>query len=120
MQSNAESVDAYIAEASPERQPYLAAIRQLCREVLAGTSEAMAYGMAAYLRDGVAEVAFANQKQYISLYITKQGVVQANLPLLAGLNVGKGCIRYTSVKKIDLGVIRKLLEDTQASSEAPC
>ena len=39
---------------------------------------------------------------------------------MTGLNVGKGCIRYPSPKKVDLGLIRSMLEATAASSSKVC
>lgn len=50
----------------------------------------MAYGMPGYRRDSVIEVGFASQKQYISLYMLKQSVLDAHRAELAGLSVGKG------------------------------
>ena len=66
------------------------------------------------------EVGFANQKNYISLYILKEDVVEQNRPALKGLSVGKGCIRYPNPKKMDWDVIRKLLLDTVRSTGKPC
>jgi len=36
----------------------------------------MDYGIPVYKRDGVMEVSFASQKQYIALYVLKQDVVE--------------------------------------------
>ena len=120
MQSKAKDVTTYIQEAPPERQAYLTQLRELCLEVLTGYEEVMGYGMPGYKKDGIPEVGFASQKNYISLYLLKVDVMQANRALLNGLNVGKSCIRYSNPKKMDLGVIRKLLEDTVKSKDTPC
>lgn len=119
MQSKAKDVETYIQEAPAERREHLSRLRALCLEVLDGCEEVMEYGMPVYKRDGVGEVAFANQKQYISLYI-KADVVNENRPLLSGLSVGKVCIRYASLKKMDFDVVRKLLEDTVRSTGEVC
>ncbi|MFG1706530.1 hypothetical protein ACFLIM_25380 [Nonomuraea sp. M3C6] len=42
-----------------ERRDALARLREMCRAELQGFGEVMAYGMPAYERDGVAEIAFA-------------------------------------------------------------
>jgi len=120
MQSKAKDVTTYIQEASAERQPYLAQLRELCLEVLTGYEEGMNYGMPGYKKNGVIEVGFANPKNYISLYILKEDVVQANRELLKGLNVGTGCIRFSNLKKMDLGLIRKMLVNTVKSNSIPC
>jgi len=120
MQSSAKDVTTYIQEAPAERQEYLAQLRELCLEILTGYEEVMEYGMPGYKKNGTGEVGFASQKNYISLYILKEDVVQANRELLKGLSVGKGCIRYSNLKKMDKGVIRKLLVDTVNSNSIPC
>ena len=120
MQSNAKDVSTYILEAPAERQEHLAKLRELCLEVLTGYEEVMDYGMPGYKKNGAGEVGFASQKNYISVYILKEDVVQANLGLLKGLNVGKACIRYSNLKKMDMDVIRKLLVDTVNSNSIPC
>jgi uncharacterized protein YdhG (YjbR/CyaY superfamily) len=120
MQSKAKDVTTYVQEAPAERQPYLAKLRELCLEVLTGYEEVMEYGMPGYKKNGVGEVGFASQKNYISLYLLKADVIQANRALLKGLSVGKGCIRYSNPKKMDLEVVRKLLMDSVQSTDAPC
>jgi len=120
MQSNAPDVASYLEEAPADRRECLDAIRNACREVLGDYNEGMDYGMPSYRRDGEVEVAFASQKNYISLYILKQDVLAAHRDRLTGLNVGKGCIRYPSPKKVDLALVRSMLEATAASSSNIC
>ena len=121
MQSEAPDVTAYLEEVPPQRVESLKQLRALCRETLPNYEETMEYGMPSYRRaGGEIEVAFASQKNYISLYILKQEVVEANRETLAGLNVGKGCIRYSSPKKMNFEVIRKMLEETVTSSDTAC
>jgi uncharacterized protein YdhG (YjbR/CyaY superfamily) len=78
MQSTASTVDAYLDEVPGERVAALAELRRMCREHLPGFAEEMRYGMAAYSRDGVVEVAFASQKQNIALYILRKDVLDAH------------------------------------------
>ena len=75
--------------------------------------------MPGYKKDGVVEVSFASQKNYISLYILKQAVIEANRADLQGLSVGKGCIRYTKPAKMDFATIEKLLRGTAAATSEP-
>ncbi|HEU4322330.1 MAG TPA: DUF1801 domain-containing protein [Roseiflexaceae bacterium] len=120
MQSDAPDVDTYLQQIPEQRRAALVALRELCREILAGYEERMQYGMPVYLRNGVGEVGFASQKHYISLYIAKAGVLDDHPAALAGLSVGKGCIRYRRPEQLDFGIIRLLLEATRDSSEQPC
>jgi len=51
-------------------------LRRVCQQALKNYDETMDYGMPVYKRDGVMEVSFASQKQYIALYVLKQDVVE--------------------------------------------
>ena len=113
MQSKAETVDAYIAEASPERAPHLTRVRDAARRVLTAHTEAMAYGMPTYSRGGAPEFAFANQKQYLALYVMKTGVHAKNAEALAGIDCGKGCIRFRKPEQLDEALLERLLTDTR-------
>ena len=120
MQSRAVDVDAYLDEVPPDRRELLTSLRELCLQVLDGYEESMAYGMLSYTRDGEVELAFASQKKYVSLYVLKQDVLEAHRDRLADLNVGKGCIRYAPPAKVDLHVVRSMLEATAASAGPVC
>ena len=67
-----------------------------------------------------AEFAFANQKQYIALYVMKTGVHAKNAKALSRLDCGKGCIRFRRPEAIDWRLVEKLLIDTRASDQEPC
>jgi uncharacterized protein YdhG (YjbR/CyaY superfamily) len=120
MQSKALSVDEYLEQAPVERRAALARLRKLCRDTLQGYEEVMEYGMPGYKKNGISEVGFASQKNYISLYILKQDALAASLPLLTGLSVGKGCIRYPKPENIDFAVVEKLLVATLQSTGPIC
>ena len=120
MQSEAATVADYVEEAPEERRAVLNRLRSLCQEILIGYEESMRYKLPCYSKDDAAEVGFASQKNYIALYILKEDVVNANRELLAGLNVGKGCIRYSKPQKMDFDVIEKLLRETYLSTSKPC
>jgi uncharacterized protein YdhG (YjbR/CyaY superfamily) len=87
-------------------------IRNLCREELDGFVESLAYGMPSCLRNGEPEVAFANQKQHISLYIFRTDVFESHRAQLSHLSLGKGPIRYRSPTQVDLDVVGSMLRDT--------
>ena len=109
--TGAASVDEYISQAPKERRDALNQLRRLCREELPGFAEAMRHGMPAYLRRDVAEVSFASQKHYISLYVP-QAVLRANAKRLDGLSVGKSCVRFRRIEQVDSGTVRALLGAT--------
>lgn len=122
MQSQAKDVDAYLAEVPAERRAALTRLRELCRRTLIGYTEGMHYGMPGYTAPGAeeGEVGFASQKQYIALYILKQPALEAHRAELAGLSVGKGCIRYRRPEQIDFKVVKKLLTTSRKLKAPVC
>lgn len=120
MQSDATTVADYLAAVPDDRRAALERLRQLCRDTLHGYDEGMDYGMPGYARNGTVEVGFASQKRYISLYILKQDVLDRHRDALRGLNVGKGCVRYTRPDKMDFELIERLLVGTRESDAPIC
>lgn len=120
MKSTASSVRTYIEQQPHEWRSTLARLRTLCRRELRGYAEGMAYGMPSYGRSGQTEVAFAKQAHYLSVYILKQPVLDRQRPLLAGLRLGKGCIRYSRPEQIDWDVVTSLLAATRQSAAEIC
>ncbi|CAN5310728.1 DUF1801 domain-containing protein [soil metagenome] len=120
MQSKAKTVSAYLKELPENRKAALNRLQEICRDILVGYEEDMDYGMPCYKRKGVVEIAFASQKNYVSLYILKQDIVKNNQQLLQGLKVGKSCIRYPQPDQINFQVVQKLLSDTINSKEKSC
>ena len=122
MQSSAKTVPAYLKEVPANRREALLKLRQLCRATLTGFKESMDYGGPCYSRDGVVEVGFASQKNFIALYILRTDVMNAHRYLLniPGVTLGKGCIRYSKPEKIDFKVVERLLKATVESTGGVC
>ncbi|NUV98785.1 iron chaperone [Streptomyces sp. CAI 127] len=122
VQSSAQDVDQYLAEAPEARREALTRLRALCRQELTGFREVMAYGMPAYEREGpgTGEIAFADQKRYISFYLLRTDVRDAFADRLASHDMGKGCLRFRRPEKIDFELVRDLLRATAATPGTPC
>ena len=120
MKRDVPDVGAYIAESPDERRAALSRIRELCGQLLGGYEESIEYGMPVYKRNGVAEIAFASQKQYIALYVMKKDVVDEHRDALAGCSVGKGCIRFKRPDEIRFDVVESLLRRTFQSGGRVC
>jgi uncharacterized protein YdhG (YjbR/CyaY superfamily) len=120
MQSGAIDVDSYLTQMPEGRRAVLTEIRDACRRLLAGFAESMSYGMPTYSRDGTAEIAWASQKRYISLYVMRADVLNAHRGQLSGLDVGKGCIRYRSPAAVDFTVVQSMLTAVAASRGPVC
>jgi uncharacterized protein YdhG (YjbR/CyaY superfamily) len=120
VKSSAADVDEYLDEYDGEWREALIQLRSTCKTLLAGYDEVMAHGMPTYGRSGRIEVSFAKQAQYLSVYILKEAILDLHRAELAGLSVGKGCIRYRRVDQIDWNLIAQLLVDTTRIEGQPC
>lgn len=120
MHSTAPDVLTYLQHVPVDRVACLTELRQLCLNTLIEYEEEMDYGMPCYKKHGRVKVAFASQKRYIVLYISKQAAVDAYRGELGGLSVGKGCIRYPKPETVDSAVTTKLLKATRDSPEHTC
>jgi len=103
-----------------DRRAALTELREACLQLLPGFTESMRYRMPGYERDGELELGFANQKQYISLYVLRTDVMAAHRDRLDGLNVGKGCIRYRRPDQMDMDVVRSILRMTASTTGPIC
>ncbi|MDX2396290.1 DUF1801 domain-containing protein [Streptomyces sp. DK15] len=117
-----DPVAAYLAAVPDARRPALTRLRELCRTELTGFDEVIAYGMPVYVRPGGSEgeVAWANQKQYVSVYLLRTDVRDAFAERLAGHDMGKSCLRFRHPDRIDFDLLRDLLRATAATPGDVC
>ncbi len=120
MKSEAKTVGEYLLEIPEKRIQALNKLRELCLKHLPDYEESMVYKMPSYKRDGQVEVAFASQKQHISIYFLKHEVMLNNKEQLKGLNHGKACIRFSNPDKIDFQLLTELLKQTTESDSPIC
>ncbi|MGW7331453.1 DUF1801 domain-containing protein [Streptomyces sp. NPDC054840] len=107
-------VAGYLAAVPDVRREALVRLRELCLEELTGFEEHIAYGMPVYVRAGETdgEIAWANQKQYISFYLLRTDVRDAFADRLAAHDMGKACLRFRHPAKVDFDLLRDLLRAT--------
>lgn len=82
------------------RRAKLQSIRDIIKQQAPQLHEQMHYKMLAY---GVGDTYVFHlnaQRGYVSLYVGDASKIDPSGELLRGLNVGKGCIRFTKSKKI--------------------
>ncbi|QRN82137.1 DUF1801 domain-containing protein [Chloroflexota bacterium] len=121
MNSQAKTIEAYLQDIPSDRREVLAQLDQLCRQVLHGYQPSMDYGMPCYRKPGgEIEVAFASQKNYISIYILKNEILDQYRDELSHLSLGKGCIRYRKPEQMDFSLVEKILIDTLQSTAGAC
>jgi uncharacterized protein YdhG (YjbR/CyaY superfamily) len=118
------AVDGYLEQVTGSRREITIRLRKLCLAHLDGFTEGMKYGMPGYWRgpaaEGEGEIGFAAQKQYLSFYVVRTDVMAAHRDRLAGLSLGKGCVRYRRPEQVDWDVVRSILGQTAATSGPIC
>ncbi|MGP3687727.1 DUF1801 domain-containing protein [Streptomyces sp. IBSNAI002] len=109
---------AYLAAVPDARREACTLLRELCLTELAGFEEVIAYGMPAYVRPGAeaAEIAWANQKQYISFYLLRTDIRDAFADRLAPHDMGKACLRFRNPANVDFPLLRDLLQATASAA----
>jgi uncharacterized protein YdhG (YjbR/CyaY superfamily) len=113
VQSKAQTVDAYLAEAAPARRAYLQLVREVARRVLADHEERMHWGMPVYMRQQKIRFGFAEQKEFVSLYFMDPRVLDENREAIAGMIRGKSCLRFRRLERMDARLLERLLQDAR-------
>ncbi len=102
MQYSATTPSDYIAQLDEDwRRPTLLAIRAIIQTHAPELTEDIHHKMLGYA-DGDTHVFHLNaQKGYVSLYVGNAAKIDPTGEMLAGLNVGKGCIRFSKTKTVE-------------------
>ena len=111
--------DALVVQAAPGLD------RQL---VPMGAGRMLGYGMFAYrpvsAKDAVMWplIALANQKRYLSLYVSVvrngQYLVEARADRLGKVTCGRSCVRFTDLDRVDVGGLAALVREAAELSAA--
>jgi len=133
VQSNAESVDEYLKELSPERQKAISTVRKLILDNLPkGYVETMLYGMISYViplkrypktynKKPLTLVSLASQKHYMALYLMNvygDGEEEFKKNYIATgkkLDMGKSCVRFKSLDDLPIELIGKTVARTSVN-----
>ncbi|MEM9333171.1 MAG: DUF1801 domain-containing protein [Pseudomonadota bacterium] len=91
------------------RRETLEEIRAIIKDKAPQLEESIHYKMLGYGMDGKQVFHLNAQRGYVSLYVGNASKVDPSGDLLKGLNVGKGCIRFTKTKKVGNTEIDKFI-----------
>lgn len=132
VQSKAQTVEEYLKELPEDRRSVITTVRDvILKNIPKGYRESMNWGMISYevpLKDypdtyngqPLAYMALAAQKNYNALYLTCVYDNEENKKMLMDAykekgikpNMGKSCIRFTSLDKLPLEVIGEIIAHT--------
>ncbi|HSR33231.1 MAG TPA: DUF1801 domain-containing protein [Anaerolineae bacterium] len=111
MSNRLHEVDAYLENLEPLRRVALTELRSLVLAEVPDAVATMKYRMPTFELDGRVLCSFASQKYYMSLYMDTT-LVEKHRAELAGLDVGKSCIRFRKLEKLPLETVRMILRET--------
>ncbi len=101
MLSDAKTPSEYIEQLQNDwRCEKLQEIRALIKQHAPRIDESIHYQMLGFGEADRYVFHLNAQKQYVSLYVGNASKIDPDGELLKGLNVGKGCIRFTKTKKV--------------------
>jgi uncharacterized protein YdhG (YjbR/CyaY superfamily) len=110
----------YVAAIPEGRRPHVEAVRKLVRRVVPRSSERIKGGMIYFAYQGRAFAAVASEKSSLALYLIELGgrpdLVKRYEAGLAGLDMGKWCIRFQEVDELPIDVIADILRETPAAA----
>lgn len=120
VQSKAATVDDWLDGLAPSDRPVFERLRATCRQELGAWEERMQWGMPGYGPAGQDNaVSFNAQKRHIAFYAGPTAIERFHSQL-AGIDCGKGCVRYHNAGQIDFTVVRKILCDILARGGPMC
>lgn len=111
MKYDANSIPEYLSVIPPERKPQLETIIQLIKEVAPAVDEVFEYCMPFYPLKGKPLFAVASQKHFMALYITEHDLVAQHKDDLGKISLGKSCLRFTKIEKLNLEALEVLLSE---------
>ena len=132
MQSDARTVDQYLAELPEDRREAIATVRRLVLDNLpAGFEEGMQYGMISYVvplerypdtynGEALAVASLANQKRHMAIYLMGVYGDDGNQAWLRErwaatgkkLDMGKSCLRFRKLDDLALDVLAEAIART--------
>jgi hypothetical protein len=138
MQSNAATVEAYLASLPEDRRSAISAVRQVILDNIdPAFEEGMTYGMIGYYvphslypagyhcdpKQPLPYINLASQKQHMSLYMMSLYLGESTDSFVAAwaktgkkLDMGKSCIRFKKVENLALDVIAEAIRSVPAST----
>ncbi len=102
MQYDVSTPEEYLAQLESDwRRDTLHELRQIILSEGPDLQESISYGMLTYSTVDESLFRLNAQKNYVSLYVEDIEKVDAGGSLLEGLNLGKGCIRFSKTSGVD-------------------
>lgn len=111
MISKATTVDGFLNTVTDDERAVFERLRRLLKKAHPRVEESMKYRMPTYLVGDYHLGAFNKQKNYLCLYLNPVAIEPHRKALTAaGLDCGKGCLRFTKPEKLPLELATKIIK----------
>ena len=111
MQYDAKTPSEYLSMLEPDwRKEKLLELRNIIMKHGPELEEGIKYGMLSYAFPGGGSFALNAQKNSVNFYVGTAKKIDPHGTLLAGLDVGKGCIRFKKTKAVSDTRIEEFVE----------
>lgn len=119
MQYDVTTPEAYLKALDADwRRETLLRLRALIQAKAPELVEGIAYKMLGYRDDSGLVFGLNAQKHYVSFYVGNASAIDPDGSLLAGLDRGKGCIRFTKSVPVESTRIAEFIERAVALSRS--
>jgi uncharacterized protein YdhG (YjbR/CyaY superfamily) len=119
MQRFVDTPAEYVVQVPEKQRPLFDHLRNLIQTTAPEAREEMRYGMLVYDDTG-ALFGLAAQKHYVGLYVLATQALTDLADDLAGIDHGKGCLRFKKLEKVPTEVIARLLTHAKGLHERDC
>jgi uncharacterized protein YdhG (YjbR/CyaY superfamily) len=113
-----KTFDDYLAALGKDQRAALQKLRKIIKAAAPGAEEYVAYGLAAFRRDGLPLVALGATPKHCAFYLMSGSTVAAHADELKGYDTSKGTIRFTPDKPLPATLVRKLVKARIAENDA--
>jgi uncharacterized protein YdhG (YjbR/CyaY superfamily) len=113
-----KTFDDYLAALGKDQRAALQKLRKIIKAAAPGAEEYVAYGLAAFRRDGLPLVALGATPKHCAFYLMSGSTVAAHADELERYDTSKGTIRFTPDKPLPATLVRKLVKARIAENDA--
>ena len=105
-----KEVNAYIARLPPERRAEMEALRAFVHQAIGEGRETIWYRMPAFEAGGLV-CTIAAQARHYAVYVCDPALLDAYRARFAGLDLGKGCIRFQAFDAVPREALHDILQE---------
>ncbi len=111
------TVEEYLAGVSPAERAALQDLRATIRAAAPAAEEEIRYKMPRFTYRGLL-VGLAARKGHLGFYVMSPSVLEGHADELRGIDVGKGCVRFSPTQPLPSALVRTLVKARVAENEA--